>query len=221
MALPSARSLLALLAVFLIRALRLTWRVRLSGPAPDYDAGPLVFCFRHGRQAGLLAHPRPRPVALLSSLSRDGELQARILSRLGFVVLRGSSSRAGAAGLKGLIGAIAGGADAAFAVDGPRGPLGEVKPGAVLAARSSGAALIPITTRASRGWVFSSAWDRYLLPGLFARVDLVRGASISASADGDTEVTRERLQDALDTLEARDQGPSSGPRSAGAHTAGS
>ena len=175
------RAFAALLGALAVRLLRATWRVRLLGPAPPYETGPVVFCFWHGRQAGLFAHPRPRPVAVLASLSRDGALQARILARLGFDVHRGSSSRGGAAGLKSLIGALRGGADAAFAVDGPRGPVGVAKPGAILAARAAGAAIVPITVRASRRWVFARAWDGYALPVPFAEVEIVRGEAIPAA----------------------------------------
>ncbi|MFO8074471.1 MAG: lysophospholipid acyltransferase family protein [Polyangia bacterium] len=192
----ATRALLAWLASALIRILRLTWRVRLVGEDPDYESGPLVFCFWHGRQAGLLAHPRPRPVAVLSSLSRDGRLQAGILGALGFEVVSGSSSRGGAAGLKTLVGIVGHGADAAFAVDGPRGPLHRVKPGALALARRTGAKLVPITSRASRAWVFARAWDRYLLPKPFAEVTISRGAALDpAHADIFS------LADAIETLE--------------------
>ncbi len=176
------RALLAPLGTFLLRALAATWRVRLLGPDPPYESGPIVFCFWHGAQAGLFAHPRPRKVAVLASLSRDGTLQAKILSRLGFDVLRGSSSRGGAPGLRGVIRALRSGVDAAFAVDGPRGPLHVVKPGALLAARAAGAAVVPIAVRSSRAWVFERAWDRYALPKPFASVELVRGEAMEASA---------------------------------------
>ncbi len=159
-----------------------------------------MFCFWHGRQAGLFAHPRRRPVAVLSSLSRDGSLQARILSLLGFVVLRGSSSRGGAAGLKALVGEVQSGSDAAFAVDGPRGPAFEVKPGAVLTARETGGILIPITTRASRFWRFSRAWDDYQLPKPFARVEIERGGPIPVSKS-DAELFRHTLEKVLQALD--------------------
>jgi hypothetical protein len=190
------RALAALLAAAALRLLRATWRVRLLGPAPPYGQGPVVFCFWHGRQAGLFAHPRPRPVAVLASLSRDGALQARILARLGFDVHRGSSSRGGAAGLKSLIGALRHGADAAFAVDGPRGPLHRAKPGAILAAKAAGAAIVPITARASLRWVFAKAWDEYALPVPFAAVEIVRGGAIDAAS-----VTPEQVAAAIDALE--------------------
>lgn len=195
------RALVAFLAALLIRLLKLTWRVSVVGAPLEPVGGPHVYCFWHGRQAGLFAYPRPRPMAVLSSLSRDGELQARILSRLGLTVFRGSSSRGGAAGLKALVGAVRDGADAAFAVDGPRGPLHTVKPGAILAAQQSRAALVPITARASRAWVFRKAWDRYQLPKPFARVEIVRGAPIDT--DGiEVDMARDMLERALASLPA-------------------
>jgi len=183
------RAILALLGATLIRALAATWRVRLLGPEPPYGKGPIVFCFFHGAQAGLFAHPRPRKVAVLASLSRDGSLQAKILRRLGFDVHRGSSSRGGAAGLMRL------GEDAAFAVDGPRGPAHVVKPGALLAARAVGAAVVTISVRASSAWVFERAWDDYTLPKPFAKVELVRGAAKEASV-----ATPAQIGCALDAL---------------------
>jgi lysophospholipid acyltransferase (LPLAT)-like uncharacterized protein len=193
--------LLAFFAALIIRLLKLTWRVRVVGPRPEPAGGPHVYCFWHGRQAGLFAYPRPRPMAVLSSLSRDGELQAKILSRLGLTVFRGSSSRGGAAGLKSLVGAVRDGADAAFAVDGPRGPQQRVKPGAILAAQQSGAALVPITSRASRAWVFDRAWDRYQLPKPFARVEIVRAPAIPVAGLA-VEPAARQLERALGSLDA-------------------
>lgn len=193
--------LLAIFAALVIRLLKLTWRVRVVGPQPEPVGGPHIYCFWHGRQAGLFAYPRPRPMAVLSSLSRDGELQAKILGRLGLVVYRGSSSRGGAVGLKALVGAVRDGADAAFAVDGPRGPLHRVKPGAILAAQQSGAALVPITSRASRAWVFAKAWDRYSLPKPFARVEIARAAAIPVDGVA-VEAVAAELEQTLESLHA-------------------
>ncbi len=191
---------LAYLASWLIRLLCLTWSVRLVGPEPEYGSSPLIFCFWHGRQAGLFAHPRPRPIAVLASLSRDGALQARILSLLGFKVCRGSSSRGGAAGLKALINTVQTGTDAAFAVDGPRGPAFNVKPGAIVAAEKTSGTLIPITTRAKNVWIFDKAWDVYRLPKPFARVELVRANPIPVKP-GQIEKAHTALQKALSALE--------------------
>lgn len=202
------RAIIAFFAVTLFRILRLSWRVSLSGPSPDYESGPLVFCFWHGRQAGLLAHPRPRPVSVLVSRSRDGSLQACVLKMFGFKVLRGSSSRGGAAGLKAVIEAMRGGSDCAFAVDGPHGPLFEVKPGAILAAARAKGFLVPVTVSAKRAWTFSKAWDQYQLPKPFTRVDIVRGKPIDATG-ADIEDLRSTLELSLKSLESEQKGDDS------------
>lgn len=138
-----------------------------------------VLCFHHGRQFPLLAWRRRGPTTVLVSLSRDGSLQARALALLGFSVVRGSSSRGGARGLAALVTRIKRGSlDAAFAVDGPRGPLGVVKEGALVAARATGAVLVPMGSAARRGHVLGRAWDRFLIAWPLSRASVVLGAPI-------------------------------------------
>ena len=173
--------LLGAIAAFAVRALRSTWRVRLFGSDPPDDHTPNVFGFWHGHHAGLLAHPRKRPVAVLVSHSRDGALLQRVLTGLGVHTVRGSSSRGAAVGLKGIVSYLRDAAevtDAAFAVDGPRGPYHVAKPGAAQTAFLAGGRLIPITVRTNRAWTFADAWDRFILPKPFAVVALIRGAPL-------------------------------------------
>ncbi|MCC7539128.1 MAG: lysophospholipid acyltransferase family protein [Deltaproteobacteria bacterium] len=192
---------LAWLAYAVLRLLTATYRVRLVGPSEG--DGPNVYAFFHGRQLALFRYPRRTRMAVLSSLSRDGRLQARILSHLGFTVLDGSSSRGGARGLAAMIRCVRRGLDAAFAVDGPKGPYGIPKAGALSVARRSGAALVPITVGASRASVLTRAWDRYLVPWPFARVVIVRGEPVHIAKDACDEVLereRARLGDTLAML---------------------
>jgi lysophospholipid acyltransferase (LPLAT)-like uncharacterized protein len=77
----------------------------------------------------------------------------------------------------------AGKTDAAFAVDGPRGPYGEVKPGAALAAQRSGGVLVPMGSAVAHGKTFERAWDRFVLAWPFARVVVVLGAPIEPPAE--------------------------------------
>ncbi|MBX3233507.1 MAG: DUF374 domain-containing protein [Labilithrix sp.] len=164
-----------------LRTLRVTLEVDPSLPCDR----PWVLCFFHGKQWPLLAWRRRRRTAVMVSLSRDGALQARVLTVLGFDVVRGSSSRGGARGLAAVVRRLRrGDADAAFAVDGPRGPYGVVKEGALVAARRSGAVLVPMGSAISGGGkVFARAWDRYAVAWPFARVAVVLGAALPAEAD--------------------------------------
>lgn len=149
---------------------------------------PWVLSFFHGTQWPLLAWRRRRPTLVMVSHSADGAVQAQALGLLGFVVVRGSSSRGGARGLAAVVrGLRRGDADAAFAVDGPRGPYGDVKPGAALAARRSGGVLVPMGSAVAHGTTFARAWDRFALAWPFTRVVVVLGAPIEpalASSEG-------------------------------------
>jgi len=158
-------------------------RVVVHPELEAHGASPWVLSFFHGTQWPLLAWKRRRPTLVMVSHSADGAMQARALGLLGFLVVRGSSSRGGARGLAAMIRRMRrGDVDAAFAVDGPRGPYGDVKPGASLAARRSGGLLVPMGSAVARGTTFARAWDRFHLAWPFSRVVVVLGAPLEAGA---------------------------------------
>ncbi|NOT63857.1 MAG: hypothetical protein HOP19_26885, partial [Acidobacteria bacterium] len=87
-----------------------------------------------------------------------------------------------------------------FTVDGPRGPQYEAKPGAVMLAAKSGAALLPFSISLDRCWRLRS-WDRLEIPKPFARVVVVIGERVRVPEDqGNDEVWRARLQATLEAL---------------------
>jgi lysophospholipid acyltransferase (LPLAT)-like uncharacterized protein len=169
-------------------------RVRVDPALEGASDVPWVLAFFHGAQWPLLAWHRRRRTVVLVSLSRDGAMQARALEVQGFRVVRGSSSREGARGLASLVRAVRReGADAAFAVDGPRGPRGVVKGGAVVAARACGGVVVPIASAVRRGVVLRRSWDRLAIAWPFTRVDVALGEPIDPS-DADAVA---RVQGAL------------------------
>jgi lysophospholipid acyltransferase (LPLAT)-like uncharacterized protein len=89
-------------------------------------------------------------------------------------------------------------ADGAFAVDGPRGPRGLVKGGAVVAARATGAVLVPMASSIQRGFVIRGAWDRFEVAWPFSRVDLVLGPPIDPKTAVDPRAEVEHALRALD-----------------------
>ena len=186
--------LLGIVARLWLMTLRLDLRVHPSVGAAMDSGRPWVLAFFHGKQWPLLAWRRRRPTMVMVSLSKDGEIQTRALSVLGFTVVRGSSSRGGARGLAGIVrGLKAGGYDAAFAVDGPRGPYGVPKPGAVLAARASGALIVPMGSAIAGAKIFARAWDRFELAWPFTRVCVVLGPPLELGCPADSEDTVGKL----------------------------
>lgn len=198
------QTVLGVLLGLLARAWLATLRVHVvSHPALDeVQDRPWVLAFWHGTQWPLLAWRRRRRTVVLVSLSRDGAMQSRALALQGLRVVRGSSSRGGARGLVALVRTMKrDGADAAFAVDGPRGPRGIVKSGAVVAARLAGAVIVPMGGAVRRGIVLRRAWDRFAIAWPFTRVDVVLGRPVDPR-DFDARREVEIALDALNTSQA-------------------
>jgi lysophospholipid acyltransferase (LPLAT)-like uncharacterized protein len=160
----------------------------------------LAFWHRH-----LLLMPyayRGRRISVLISRSSDGEIIANTVSHFGIATARGSSSRGGAAGLRELLRQGAQGFDLAFTPDGPRGPVGVVQAGVVLAAAATGFPILPVAIAASRAKRLKS-WDRFVVPLPLASVHFVYGAPVMVERRGDVNVAARELAERLDRAERR------------------
>ncbi len=182
------------LVACMVRALGATLRYR-DVCAPGTVAGQLIpgrgiFCFWHSGTLICAHRFRDMGVAILISRSFDGELIARTVERLGFVAVRGSSSRGGATALRIMQEAYADGHKCAFTADGPRGPARVAKPGPVHLAELTSAAWIgAYHAEPSRAWYLKS-WDRFAIPKPFATVTVGWAAHVGADL--------ERLQRAME-----------------------
>ena len=140
------------------------------GGAPgDHMPPPAIFAFWHRSLLACAWRFRNLGVAILISRSFDGELIARTVERLGFVVVRGSSSRDGSIGLRGLQRAYFAGHYCAITADGPRGPAMVAKPGITQLAKLADSTVGAFYAHPERAWQLSS-WDRFLIPKPFSRV---------------------------------------------------
>lgn len=141
-------------------------------------------------------------MTVMMSRSRDGELMAQSMFRLGVSSVRGSSSKGAAVSLKELIRAARDGSDIAFTPDGPRGPSGRMQPGVVFAAQATGLPVIPVAIEASRFWEAPS-WDRLMVPWPGARLEIAYGEAIVVPRDGELPAWSDRVGAALDAVGAR------------------
>lgn len=203
-------SLAPLLIAPLYWLLSATWRIKEFGPPEVLRAyvngrprRACLYAHWHGDELVLVAYYSYRRLAVLSSLSKDGTIMARVLTLLGYQVFRGSSSRGGARGLIGLIRAVKGGSQAALAVDGPKGPIYEVKPGIVELALKTGQPIVPIRSTCDRAWYIPRAWNRSYVPKPFARVRVEYGPEIRPGAGESAGDVALRVKRALDTLPAQ------------------
>jgi lysophospholipid acyltransferase (LPLAT)-like uncharacterized protein len=118
---------------------------------------------------GITLFASRKPISIMISRSKDGELISRIVHVLGWYPVRGSSSKGGKQALRKIKQLVHEGYKVGHIVDGPRGPLGVVKPGLLLIAQATGMPIIPVITSAEKKWVFNS-WDRFMVPKPFSRV---------------------------------------------------
>jgi len=171
---------LASLAVFVITCYTKTLRIRYYFH-PDFlrlDRTKVFYGFWHGRQFLLVPSFGNWHISIMSDLSWAGEIQTRILSRFGYVIVRGSSKRKGAQALLTMKKVIENGAAGGFALDGPSGPIYKSKPGILFLAQKMGYPIIPLTASADQAWILKKTWCRYLLPKPFARCYVAMGKPI-------------------------------------------
>lgn len=195
-------------APLLFRLLHRSWSIRVLNRRvlDEYINGgrPLIAVIWHQNVIpGVAFFGYRRPVIMVSR-SKDGELIARVSGRLGFRHVRGSSSRGGKEALAELVDWVRAGGQSAITVDGPKGPFHDPKMGCVLAARSTGAPIIPIAAWA-RPAVRARSWDRTLIPLPFAQLVLAFGEPIRLGPDAsgeECESARLQVREALDRAEA-------------------
>jgi lysophospholipid acyltransferase (LPLAT)-like uncharacterized protein len=193
-------ALVSLLGPLLLRLVHVTLRVRhvpigrveSLRDSPDLR-GPVLYAFWHQAQLIPAWTHRGRGIGILVSRHGDGELIARVVGRLGFHPIRGSTTRGGVSALKQIVREVRAGRDVAFTPDGPRGPRHRIQPGVIMAASLSGAPIVPVGIAVSRARRLRS-WDRFLVPLPFATVVLRYGRPEHVPPDLDREGREEHLR---------------------------
>jgi lysophospholipid acyltransferase (LPLAT)-like uncharacterized protein len=180
-----------------------TWRIRRRDTA-EYDrrlaAGErCIYALWHARMLPLIYAYRGLGVAALVSQSRDGELITGVIERIGYVSVRGSSTRGGQEGFNELVRQAEQGRSLTITPDGPRGPREVVKPGLVRLASRTGLPVLPVASASRRPWVMRS-WDGFRVPRPFSRVWISYGEPVVVPPGLDeagVETWRQRLEEAL------------------------
>lgn len=162
------------IGLFIVKIISSTYRIRIINPDIERDIlkrGQIpIYASWHQRFfPGITFFASRKPISIMISQSRDGELISRIVNVLGWHPVRGSSSKGGRQALREIRKLIHEGYKVGHIVDGPTGPLGVVKPGLLIIAQASGMPIVPIITSAEKKWVFNS-WDRFMVPKPFSRV---------------------------------------------------
>ena len=203
------RAALCWLAACYIRLVWRSCRWQVLGseiPARFWDQGkPFIVAFWHGR---LLMMPvnwrRDKPVHILISQHRDGELISRTVAHFGVGTVRGSSRRGGARALRLMVKALQANEYVGITPDGPRGPRMRASEGLITVARLAQVPILPGTYAVSRRHVLGT-WDGFVIAYPFSRGVVIWGEPISVPEAADAaalEAARLDVETALNRLTA-------------------
>lgn len=142
--------LLAFIGSLFIRALYATLRVRHVDVENIERERQYILAFWHCHLLLMLHSRYRRPIDVMISRSKDGEIIARVFDWYGVGSARGSSSRGGSSALREMIRAARAGTNIVFTPDGPRGPARVAQEGVVYAAQATGLPIVPIAFAAKK-----------------------------------------------------------------------
>jgi len=180
-----------LLAAAYIRLVYFTVRWQVIGadiPEKFINQGePFILSFWHGRLLMMIAlWKRRKPIHMLASSHRDGQLIVKTAGYFGVKAITGSSSRGGAGAARAMVKVMQQGDCSGITPDGPRGPRMRAQDGIVTIARLSGASIVPASYSIRRGKVLNS-WDRFLVAAPFTTGVVIWGEPISVPRDADAQ----------------------------------
>lgn len=146
----------------------------------------IVFAFWHGTMFVPWHIQRNNNFAALVSQSKDGDILANILTKWKYDVARGSSHKGGKEALNLLLDKANSNFSVSITPDGPTGPPCVMKAGAVVVAQRSSIPLVLCGVGSKRKYIFKS-WDKFEIPKLFSRVNVVYSDPIFVTMDLERE----------------------------------
>lgn len=139
----------------------------------DAERKILIICLWHGEIFSMWSIKRQLRLTAVVSQSKDGDLLTGVITRMGYKMVRGSSSKGGAEALRGIIKLMRRDAEnPCVTMDGPRGPAKEVKDGVFYMAHLGPGLLVPTRVYCRRA-IRLKSWDSHLVPLPFSRVRVV------------------------------------------------
>jgi lysophospholipid acyltransferase (LPLAT)-like uncharacterized protein len=141
----------------------------------NYKDKNLLLGFFHQDELSLIPLLQNLNIAVLISQSKDGSIMANLATELGYLPVRGSSSRGAVSGLLAAFKKVKSGYHFAMALDGPKGPIYKVKEGLPNISQKVNLPILPMRAYPKKYFYFKNAWNKAKLPYPFSRVDVYFG----------------------------------------------
>lgn len=176
----------------LIRSLGKTWdyHFRYEDPSVDPEVARrtgqrYIYAFFHEVMLFPAYYWNWPSMNILISDHRDGEMITQVVKRLGFGVVRGSTSRNGARALREMTTGIQAG-NLCVTPDGPRGPRRHVHQGIAYLASRTGLPVVGTGMAFKDSWRAKS-WDRFCVPKPYSKAACVTPAPVFIPRDADRD----------------------------------
>jgi lysophospholipid acyltransferase (LPLAT)-like uncharacterized protein len=136
---------------------------RIDGAEYPYDRE--IFAFSERDLLSLSGMTVFQPFTTLVARGRDGDIATAAAAWLGCTVVRGATARGGLSAVRALERTLVGNPQpAALVVDGPLGPAGQARPGAVRCASNTGRALRAVAIAATPAVRVPGTWSGLMVP---------------------------------------------------------
>ena len=130
---------------------------------------PVMICSWHGRLLFPVYNLNKLNFYALAGLHKDADIISRICEKLGWKMIRGSSSKGGYKAYKGILNKLSSNSKIYITPDGPKGPIHIIKDGIVEASIKKEALILPISGISSKNWKIKN-WDLFLIPKPFGKI---------------------------------------------------
>lgn len=139
------------------------------------------------------------PMSMLTSASKDGALLSTVAGDYGMRTVRGSSHRRGAVGFRDMLRELEEGCCMCITPDGPKGPCYKSRAGVIRLASVSGLPILPLCIDIPSCWRIKKAWDGFVIPKPFSRINVLVREPLYVPRDIDEE-TQKAYMEKLDGL---------------------
>jgi lysophospholipid acyltransferase (LPLAT)-like uncharacterized protein len=175
--------------IVILKLLNLTYSFKTIGGeniAPyENKKRQYIYALWHRGIIAPVCYYRNLKIATLVSVSRDGEIAARIANAFGFITARGSTYKGAASGLMEIKKMAEKGADVAMNTDGPRGPEKSVGNGSIYLSKLTGLPIIPVGFFCDKK-VRLKSWDKTIIMLPFSKGVFKFGTPITVPFDAST-----------------------------------
>ncbi len=188
------------LGALLLRLLRKTLKFEVINQETS-DRIRCIYMFWHRNLLLMTLQRIDQGAAVMVSSSKDGELIAGPLSELGYIPVRGSSSRKGSMAMREMI-RMSKTISLAITPDGPKGPCYTFHPGLFQIAYLAKIPIVAVAVNANKEWLFNS-WDKFRFPKPFAKLTMIYSDPIWVNNKEDIAIVEETIRSFLEEKETK------------------